>query len=146
MTTLYSGYNFELTKSIFKQRYTEKFINPIHKNTIIEKLNIYLKQLILFKDYALQYNYSINDINDTIVITNSIKNSIMNNHQENYSSYDIYELCKPLLMMYYKNNKTANQLSKDIDIQIIIPNNQLEEEYRTRFENHYYINQQELYP
>jgi hypothetical protein len=133
---LFSGYNYELVKEIYISRDKKKecFVNPIHKVEMIKKLEIYISRLVVAKDYAKDYGLSEKLLTDTIQQSIELKNRIMNIPQENLHVNEVYNIVGPLLNIYYLQNKTAQDLSKDLDIPIVVPNENLEDEYRTRFE------------
>jgi hypothetical protein len=134
---LFSGYNYELMKKIYISRMEGKecFVNPISRDVILNKLKIYISRLMSVKDYADEYGLSEERLVNVIQEAGAVKTRVMSDTQkENYHPSEIYEMFTELLNIYYIQNKTAQDLSKDLDIPIIVPNEKLEDEYRTRFE------------
>jgi hypothetical protein len=133
---LFSGYNYELVKEIYlsRDKGNECFVNPVSKTAMVEKLEIYISHLVVAKDYASDYGLSEKLLTDTIQHSVELKSNILNMPQEYFNINEVYTLMMPLLNLYYLQNKTAQQLSKDLDIPIVVPNENLEDEYRTRYE------------
>lgn len=134
---LFSGYNYELMKEIYISRVGGKecFVNPISRDVILDKLKIYISRLMSAKDYAAEYGLSEDHLINSIQEAGAVKTRVMRTAtKENYHPSEIYEMFSELLNIYYIQNKTAQDLSKDLNIPIVVPNEKLEDEYRTRFE------------
>lgn len=134
---LFAGYNYELVKDIYLNRISNKegFVSPISSKLILDKLEIYISRMKFLKDYAKDYGLAESSLIEQMREANRIKQFVISRRNKDFYNIDeVYDLSQPLLNLYYKQNKTAQELAKDLGISIVVPNAKLEDEYRTRYE------------